>query len=92
MLFRSLAVPITRYHPSWRRFPETLEPFDYGPGTMLRRVDEYGWLSFRNRPFKLGRAFIRRQVGLRPAAQDGCFDVFFCGHKVAIFDLREGAS
>jgi len=38
---------------------------------------------------KLGRAFLNRQVALRPALPDGCFDVFFCGHKVATFDLRE---
>jgi transposase InsO family protein len=84
-----LATPIARYRPSPRCFPETLEPFDYGPGAILRRVDEDGWLSFRARPLKLGRAFIHRQVALRPAAQDGCFDVFFCGHNVAVFDLRE---
>jgi hypothetical protein len=28
---------------------------------------------------------------LRPAVPDGCFDVFFCSHKVATFDLREPA-
>ncbi len=84
-----LATPIARYRPSPRCFPETLEPFDYGPGAIVRRVDEDGWLSFRARPLKLGRAFIHRQVALRPAVQDGCFDVFFCGHNVAIFDLRE---
>lgn len=87
-----LATPITRYVPSRRGFPETLEPFDYGPGAILRRVDETGWLSFRNHPLKLGRAFIHRQVALRPALPDGCFDVFFCGHKVAAFDLRETTS
>lgn len=84
-----LATPMARYCPSPRCFPETLEPFDYGPGAILRRVDDTGWLSFRGQPLKLGRAFIHRQVALRPALPDGCFDVFFCGHKVATFDLRE---
>jgi transposase InsO family protein len=85
----ALATPIARYRPSRRGFPEALEPFDYGPGAILRRVDDDGWLSFRGRPLKLGRAFIQRQVALRPAQHDGCFDVFFCGHNVAVFDLRE---
>lgn len=84
-----LATPVSRYRASLRSFPETLEPFDYGPGAILRRVGDTGWLSFRNRPLKLGRAFVHRQVALRPAAQDGCFDVFFCGHTVATFDLNE---
>jgi transposase InsO family protein len=86
-----LATPIACYRPSRRAFPETIEPYDYGPGVFLRRVDEDGWLSFRNHPLKLGRAFIRRQVALRPALPDGCFDVFFCGYNVARFDLREAA-
>jgi transposase InsO family protein len=86
-----LATPISRYRPNRRSFPETLEPFDYGPGAILRRVDDTGWLSFRKCQLKLGRAFIHRQVALRPAVPDGCFDVFFCSHKVATFDLREPA-
>lgn len=84
-----LATPMARYAPSLRCFPETLEPFDYGPDAILRRVSDTGWLSFRKHPLKLGRAFVHRQVALRPALPDGCFDVFFCGHKVATFDLRE---
>jgi transposase InsO family protein len=86
-----LATPLARYRPSPRVFPERIEPFDYGPGAILRRVDDTGWLSFRNRPVKLGRAFVHRRVALRPAQPDGCFDVFFCGYKVATFDLDEAA-
>lgn len=86
-----LATPISRYQPSPRRFPEKLEPFDYGPGAIVRRVDQDGWLSFRGHPLKLGRAFVHRQVALRPAAQGGCFDVLFCGCPIATFDLREAA-
>jgi hypothetical protein len=28
-------------------------------------------------------------VALRPASPDGCFDIFFCGHNVASFDLNK---
>ena len=49
-----LATPAARYRPSRRSFPQKLEPFDYGPGATVRRVDEGGWLSFGNRPVKLG--------------------------------------
>ena len=87
----ALATPISRYQPSRRGFPETIEPFDYGPGAIVRRVDEGGWLSFRNCPVKLGRAFAHRRVALRPSQQDDCFDVFFCSFTVAQLDLREAA-
>jgi transposase InsO family protein len=83
-----LATPISRYRPSRRPFPEQIAPYDYGPGVTLRRVSDTGWLSFRGRPLKLGRAFVHRQVALRPTASDGCFAVFFCGYQVAQLDLR----
>jgi hypothetical protein len=86
-----LATPAARYVPSPRPFPETIEPFDYGPGAIVRRVDEDGWLSFRNRPLKLGRAFADHRIALRPADQEGCFDVLFCAHKVGALDLRQAA-
>jgi transposase InsO family protein len=86
-----LATPAARYRPSRRGFPPKIEPFEYGPGAIVRRVDGDGWLSFRNRPIKLGRAFTQRRVALRPAEPDGCFDVLFCAHKVGALDLREAA-
>jgi len=86
-----LATPATRYRPSPRPFPENIEPFDYGPGAIVRRVDGDGWLSFRNLPIKLGRAFTHRRVALQPTDQDGCFDLLFCAHRVGALDLREAA-
>jgi len=86
-----LATPAARYRPSGRGFPETIEPFDYGPGAIVHRVDEGGWLSFQNRPVKLGRAFAYRRVALRPTEQDGGFDVLFCAHPVGALDLRQAA-
>jgi transposase InsO family protein len=86
-----LATPASRYRPSRRSFPENLEPFDYGPGAILRRVDRDARARFRGRTFKLGRAFAGRDIALEPAVEDGCFNVFFCGHKVAVVDLREPA-
>ena len=87
----ALATPAARYGPSPRRFPERIEPFDYGPEAIVRRVDQDGWLSFRNRPLKLGRAFAHRRVALRPTDQDGCFDVLFCAHHIGALDLSQAA-
>ncbi|HEX4185405.1 MAG TPA: IS481 family transposase [Stellaceae bacterium] len=86
-----LATPAARYRPSPRPFPEKIEPFDYGPGAIVRRVDAGGWLSFRNRPIKLGKAFSHRAVALRPTDRDGCFEVLFWTHKLGAVDLREAA-
>ena len=86
-----LATPAVRYRPSARGFPERIAPFDYGPGAIVRRVDAGGWLSFRNRPIKLGKAFSHRAVALRASDQEGCFDVLFCAHRVGAVDLRQAA-
>jgi transposase InsO family protein len=87
----ALATPASRYRPSPRSFPGKIEPFDYGPEAIVRRVDGDGWLSFRNRPLKVGRAFSYRRVALRPTDQDGRFEVLFCAHKVGALDLRQAA-
>jgi hypothetical protein len=85
-----LATPAARYRPSLRSFPEKIAPFDYGPGAIARRVDVGGWLSFGNRPIKLGRAFAYRRVALRPTEQEGGLDVIFCAHRGTL-DLRQAA-
>jgi hypothetical protein len=51
-----LATPAARHRPSQPRFPEKIEPFDYGSGAIVRRVDENGWLSFRNHRSSSGGA------------------------------------
>jgi hypothetical protein len=67
------------------------QAFDDGSGAILRRVDEDDWLSFRNGPLKLGRAFAHHRIARRPADPEGCFDVMFCAHKPDALDLRQAA-
>jgi hypothetical protein len=67
----ALAVPLSRYRPSPRSFPETLPPVAYADGVEVRRADVKGCISYRNREWKVGRAFAGQPVGLRPTATDG---------------------
>jgi transposase InsO family protein len=84
-----LATPATRYRPSRRGFPETLAPFDYGHGAIVRRVDAKGRISYRGLCFKIGKAFAGYLVALRPSDVDGSFDVHFQHHRLAGLNLRE---
>lgn len=84
-----LATPASRYQPSLRCFPETLAPIDYGQGTIVRKVQAKGLISFSGEPWRVGKAFIGQPVALRPTIKDGKYDVFFCQHKIAELDLRE---
>jgi transposase InsO family protein len=83
-----LAVPASRYRPSPRAFPEALPAWEYGPADAVRKVACDGTISFKGRPFDLGKAFRGERVAVRPAAEDGVFGVYFGVHRVAQADLR----
>lgn len=73
-------------HPT---LPEHPEPIDYGPGAIVRKVQDLGRISFKGHTFAIGRAFIGEPVALRPTAIDGCYDVIYCLEKIAEIDLAE---
>ena len=85
-----MATPAERYRPSPRCFPEVLPAIEYAPGDQVRKVDSDGFISFRNRPWRLGKAFRGELVALRPTIEDGVFSVHYCSHRIATLDLRQG--
>ena len=86
-----LAPPVSRYRESPRSFPETLPQWEYGPGDQVRKVQALGYLSFRNRYFRVGKAFRGQTVALRPTLIDGIWDVFFGPHRIGQIDEKEAA-
>ena len=85
----ALQPPISRFQPSPRPFPETLPAIEYGPDDQVRKVQAKGELYYRGRAFKIGHAFHGYPVALRPTAQDGVLDVFFCQHRIACLNLHD---
>lgn len=83
-----LAVPADRYRPSLRPFPEILPPIDYAPGDIVRKVDQNGSIFFKNRPWRIGKAFRAQPVALRATTEDGVVAVHYCTHRVGSLDLR----
>jgi transposase InsO family protein len=84
-----LAVPADRYCSSPRPFPETLPPIEYGPGDSVRKVDQNGFISFKNRPWRIGKAFRGQPIALRATIEDGVFSAHYCAHRIAAIDLRD---
>lgn len=84
-----LQPPASRYQPSLRPFPEVLPPIEYEPHDLLRSVDGNGRFRFRNRVFRVGKAFRGQIVALRPQEIDGMFAVYFCQSKIAEINLRD---
>lgn len=73
----SLAVPADRYRPSPRSFNSKVEPFEYGPDDIVRRVDNAARIGFQGRRLKASKALIGKQVAIRPTERDGVFDLVF---------------
>ena len=84
-----LDVPARRYQPSARPFPEVLPAIEYGPGDIVRKVQDKGEVHLRGRIYKIHNAFRGYRVGIRPTLEDGVYDVYFCQQRVAEIDLRK---
>jgi hypothetical protein len=67
---------------------EALPNWEYGPTDAVRRVRADGTISFRGKPFELGKAFRGERVAVRPTVDDGLFGIYFGVHQVAQADLR----
>jgi transposase InsO family protein len=83
-----LAVPASRYQPSPRDYVETIAPFEYAPGDIVRHVQQGGHVSFLSRAIKLPKAFRGKAVAFRPTTTDGVFDVVFRTQMIATIDIR----
>lgn len=81
-------VPASRYEPSIRMYPETLPNIEYGPDDYVRKVQHKGEISFKGKIFKLGKAFVKYPVAIKPTLKDSIFNVFFCHKKIKQIDLR----
>ena len=64
-----LAVPISRYAPSPRRFPETLSPITYGDADLVRNASRAGVQG--------GQSTARHPVALRPRGLGRVWGVWF---------------
>lgn len=81
--------PASRYRPSLRAWPGELPPVTYPEGAAVRRVDQNGRVSFRNRSYRVGKAFRGEPVRLIEGARPGAFDVYFLRTKVAHLDTGQ---
>jgi transposase InsO family protein len=88
----AMEVPGQRYRVSARPYPGAAPEPEYGPGDLVRRVHDHGWISVRGRGYKLPKAFVGERVALRPTTTDGVWDVFFVVQRIAQVDLRDALS
>jgi len=83
-----MAVPASRYQPGPRDYVETIAPFEYATGDIVRRVQQGGHVSLLGRNLKVPKAFRGKLVAFRPTTQDAVFDVVFRTQMIATIDIR----
>jgi transposase InsO family protein len=76
----AMATPAQRYRPSSRPFPEVLPTIEYAPGDQVRKVSSDGFINFKNRAWRISKAFRGEHVALRPTDEDGVFGIHYCAH------------
>jgi len=79
--------PVERYQPSPRAYPEILPAVIYDDG-LVRSVQVNGHFSFRGISCHLSKAFAGEIIALKETESDGCYDVIYCGFRVASVDPR----
>lgn len=81
-------VPMERYEPSKRNYPETLLPIEYNSSDQVRKVCDKGFISFKGKNYKVGKALVKEIVAIRPTTTDGMFNVYFCNHSIRTINLK----
>lgn len=85
----AMDVPVSRYRPSQRGFPEQLSLITYPSDDQVRMVSKGGQISFRDHVFRVGKAFIGYPVAIRPTLTDGEFDVYFCKQMIRTISFSQ---
>ena len=83
----NFAVPVERYRRSEREYPEQLVPIEYSRAYEVRKVDCSGFLSYKGKSYRVGRALSGHPVGLKPNEEEDMMDLFFCGQHIMTFSL-----
>lgn len=82
-------VPVSRYVPSQKEFPEQLPLITYLSDDQVRMVAQGGLISFHDHTFRVGKAFIDYPVAIRPTLTDGEYDVYFCKQMIRTISFSQ---
>lgn len=83
----NMNVPADHYRVSKRSFPEKLNDVEYDTSSSVRKVQYGGVISFKNRKYRVGKAFIGQPVAVRETLKTENYDIYFMNHKIAQIKL-----
>ncbi len=73
-------VPVNRWQPSRRRRPDRLPELAYPAGSITRRVQSAGWISYRSSRILIGKGLAGDHVRLEE--QTGELRIFYADHTI----------
>ncbi len=81
-------VPGSRYRPSDKKRPSELPSMSYASGTIVRRVNKDGWISWKGRMFNVGRGLFGERVEIRET--DAGIEIYYGRYRISGFNIEEG--
>lgn len=82
-----MKTPISYYQLSNRQYPEVMPEIEYGPDDEVRKVQINGIIYFKNKEFRVSKAFKGQRIAIRPTGVDGKYSIHFCNNKIGHLDL-----
>lgn len=79
--------PAELYEPSFKTYPEKIIPYEYDTSDIKRKVQENGIINFKNKEFKVGKAFIGEHVALRESKENRIYEVYFWNQLIRTLTL-----
>jgi transposase InsO family protein len=69
--------PAEVYTPSIRSYPGRIRPYEYEASDIMRKVQDKGIISFKNKEYKIGKAFIGEYVAVRESTENNNYGIYF---------------
>jgi transposase InsO family protein len=82
-----LKTPVDLYTPSNRTYPEKITPYQYDQSDIIRKVCDKGHFSFKNKEFRIGKAFKGDYIALKESQKNNTYEVYFCNYMLRTITL-----
>jgi putative transposase len=80
--------PAQLYQPSTRAMPSRIEPYDYPPHFLIRRVSRDGTIRVFHNQFFVSNTLHEDYVGLEEV-DDRVYDLYFCFYQIGRYHLQD---
>ncbi len=84
-----MEVPASRYKQSKQHYLNNIPLPNYGTTAIVRKTDQAGAFMFEGQRLRLGKAFKKKVVELRPTTNEGEIEVYYYDTLINRFNLRK---